>query len=104
MRALLALRAAHPAFRADAVRMQAEGLPDDVAVYVRGAGRDFVAVAANFGRRKRPATILLPAAEAWQNVLESRDASPGPGGEIALTLEPGAVAVFASVPASGAPR
>ncbi len=104
VRALLALRAAHPAFRADAVRMQAEGLPDDVAVYVRGAGRDFVAVAANFGRRKRPATILLPAAEAWQNVLESRDASPGPGGEIALTLEPGAVAVFASVPASGAPR
>ena len=95
-RALAALRAAHPAFRSDAVRMQAEGLPDDVAVYARGAGREAIVVAGNFGRRKRAVTVQLPDADAWQNVLEARAAQPDERGQLALALEPGAVAVFAS--------
>ena len=95
-RTLGALRAAHPAFGSDAVQMQAEDLPDGVAVYTRGAGRDAIVVAGNFGRRKRAVTVHLPAADAWQNVLEHKAVQPGPRGDVALTLEPGAVAVFAS--------
>ena len=71
-------------------------MPDDVAIYARGAGRDAVVVAANFGRRRRAATVHLPAANAWRNVLEDRVAQPNGRGEIELALEPGAVAVFAS--------
>ena len=96
-RALATLRTTHPALRTGAVRMQEEGVPDDVAVYVRGEGRDAVAVAANFGRRKRPVTVYLPEAAAWRNVVEGKRVEPGPRGEISLTLEPGAVSVFASV-------
>ena len=76
--------------------MQAEGLPDDVAVYARGAGREAIVVAGNFGRRKRAVTVQLPDADAWQNVLEARAAQPDERGQLALALEPGAVAVFAS--------
>lgn len=95
-RALATLRTTHPALRTGAVTMQAEGVPDDVAVYARGAGRDAVVVAANFGRRKRAVTVRLPEADAWRNVIEGRPALPDERGEIALTLEPGAVAVFAT--------
>ena len=53
-------------------------------------------VAGNFGRRKRTVTVQLPDADAWQNVLEARAAQPDERGRLALALEPGAVAVFAS--------
>ena len=95
-RTLAALRAAHPAFGSDAVQMQTGDLPDGVAVYTRGAGRDALVVAGNFGRRKRAVTVQLPDGGAWQNVLEARAAQPDEHGQLALTLEPGGVAVFAA--------
>ena len=103
-RALATLRTTHPALRTGAVAMQTEGVPGDVAVYVRGEGRDAVAVAANFGRRKRVVTVVLPEADAWRDVLAPGSAPRGARGEIELALEPGAVAVYASVPASAPAR
>ena len=99
-RELATLRTTHPALRTGAVKMQEEGVPDGVAVYVRGEGPDFVVVAGNFGRRNRRVEVDLPPASAWRNVLEEKPVKAGPRGETILALEPGAVAVLAT----GAPR
>ena len=103
-RELATLRTTHPALRTGAVKMQEEGVPGDVAVYVRGEGPDFVAVAANFGRRNQRVGVDLPAASAWRNVLEKKAVKVGSRGETTLSLEPGAVAVLATVPGSNASR
>ena len=103
-RALATLRTTHPALRTGAVKMQENGVPDDVAVYARGEGRDAVVVAGNFGRRTRATTVILPEADAWRSVLEARAVHPDERGEIAIKLEPGAVAVFATAPVSEAMR
>ena len=103
-RALVALRTTHPALRGGAVRMQEEGVPDEVAVYARGEGRDAVVVAGNFGRRKRHVTVRLPEADGWRVVVGPDPAAPGPRGEVEVPLEPGEVAVFASAPAAVASR
>ncbi len=103
-RALTTLRTTHPALRTSVVQMQEDGLPDDVAVYVRGEGQEYVVVASNFGHRKRRVEVRLPQAAFWRNVLDDKDVNAGSRGEISLTLEPGAVAVFATPPVSTASR
>ena len=103
-RELTTLRTTHPALRTRSVVMQEEGVPDDVAVYVRGEDPDFVVVACNFGRRNRRIEVVLPPAAAWRNVLEQKTVDAGPQSKLALTLKPGEVAVFASAPTSSASR
>ena len=61
-----------------------------------GREPDLLEVLAACVRHARAVTVHLPAADAWQNVLEHKAVQPGPRGDVALTLEPGAVAVFAS--------
>lgn len=95
-RALVTLRTTHPALRSPAVKMETQGLPEDVAVYTRGEGGAAVVVAANFGRRDRRVTVTLPGAGPWRDVLLQRPAAPSRGQRITVTLEPGAVGVWAT--------
>ena len=94
-RALATLRTTHPALRTDTVLMVEDGVPDDVAVYVRGEGSSAVVVAANFGRSARKLSVSLPGDAAWTNVLERKPVPPLQR-KIPLALDPGAVAVFAT--------
>ncbi len=96
VRAVATLRDTHPAFQTGAIRMREEGVPEDVAVFERGEGKDAIVVAANFGRRKRSVEVSLGSGNEWQDVIGRQAAELDAHGKLALVLEPGAVAVFAT--------
>ena len=91
-RALVKLRASHPALRTGNIRFRAKGLPDDVAVYERWAGRDAVVVAVNFGRGARIVDIELTPGT-WRQVIPA--AANQPGGTVKASIPAGGAVVFA---------
>lgn len=96
-RALVHLRASHPALRTGDITVQQDDLPDSVAVYERRDGEAAVVVAANFGRRGQKVNVRLPHGGTWRNVLENETFEPNRNGSTAVYLEPGAAAVLATV-------
>ncbi len=95
VRALTRLRTTHPALREAAVELPEDGLPEDVAVVVRGGGDESVVLAGNFGRQRRRVAVPLAAEGAWRDVIGGQPAVRGADGTAVVELESGGVAVFA---------
>lgn len=101
-RTLVHLRANHPALQSGDISFVQDDLPAEVAVYERRAGESAVVVAANFGRRGQRVTVKLPHGGSWRNVLENETFEPNRNGNTTVYLEPGAVAVLATLNATPA--
>jgi 1,4-alpha-glucan branching enzyme len=96
-RALVQLRTTHPALRTGEIKVQQDDLPASVVVYERRDGEAAVVVAANFGRTGQKVSVRLPHGGTWRNVLEKENFEPNRNGNTSVYLEPGAVAVLATV-------
>lgn len=96
-RALVQLRTSHPALRTGEIKVQQDDLPASVVIYERRAGEAAVVVAANFGRSGQKVSVRLPHGGTWRNVLENENFEPNRNGNTTVYLEPGAVAVLATV-------
>ena len=91
-RALIQLRATHPALHTGNIRFRTKGWPEDVAVYERWAGRQTVLVAVNFGRTNRVLDVELPAGGVWKQVVPK--AVDQPAGRVKVPIPSGGAVVF----------
>ena len=91
-RALIRLRATHPALRTGHIRFRTKGLPADVAVYERWADGGSVVVAINFGREPGIVNLDLAGPGVWKQILP--ETADRPAGRAKVTLPPGGSVVF----------
>ncbi len=95
MRALVRLRTSHPALREENLRILAADPETGLALYERDSSPHLVQVAVNFGRHPVEASVYLHSGARWRDVLAEQ---PHAAGVTELTLLPGEVRVWATVP------
>lgn len=66
-------RAENPAFHAHAACELAEGQPEALLAFIRGAGAEAVQVVANFSMAATQARVLLDSGRGWRDLLSSRE-------------------------------
>ena len=94
-RALVRLRTTHPALREENLRILAADPKTGLALYERDSTPHLVQVAANFGREEVALSVYLHGDVTW---LDAINETPHASGVTELTLQPGEVRVWATIP------